>query len=146
MPSATRTSTVISTNLPAPVPPRICRRRDRRSDRGECSGRAWHAVSGQLVRAGRGNDRAESRPASYRGLVRVSSQLRRMVNRARPGPEPDGALMTAVADVGRAGYRHEAVLYAGHDEFLATSLPFVRDGIAAGEPVLVVTGEEQLDL
>jgi anti-sigma regulatory factor (Ser/Thr protein kinase) len=52
--------------------------------------------------------------------------------------------MTAVAD--RAGYRHEAVLYAGHDEFLATTLPFVRDGIAAGEPVLVVTGEEQLDL
>jgi anti-sigma regulatory factor (Ser/Thr protein kinase) len=34
--------------------------------------------------------------------------------------------------------RHQAVLYEGTDEFLASALPFVRDGTAAGDPVLAV--------
>jgi MEDS: MEthanogen/methylotroph, DcmR Sensory domain len=34
-------------------------------------------------------------------------------------------------------YRHEAFLYRGDDDFLAGIVPFVRDGIAAGQPVMV---------
>jgi hypothetical protein len=34
-------------------------------------------------------------------------------------------------------YRHEAFLYRGDDDFLDGIVPFVRDGIAAGQPVMV---------
>lgn len=43
-------------------------------------------------------------------------------------------------------FRHEALLYASRDEFLAGCLPFVRDGLHAGEPVLVVEAAERSDL
>lgn len=36
-----------------------------------------------------------------------------------------------------SSYRHEAFLYRGNDDFLDGVVPFVRDGIAAGEPVMV---------
>ena len=35
-------------------------------------------------------------------------------------------------------FRHEALLYAGMADFLAGTVPFLREGIEAGEPVLVV--------
>jgi anti-sigma regulatory factor (Ser/Thr protein kinase) len=35
------------------------------------------------------------------------------------------------------GFRHEALFYAGRDEFLAGTVPFVETGIEAGETVLV---------
>lgn len=35
-------------------------------------------------------------------------------------------------------FRHEALLYAGMADFLAGTVPFVRGGLEAGEPVLVV--------
>ena len=35
-------------------------------------------------------------------------------------------------------FRHEALLYAGMADFLAGTVPFVRGGVEAGEPVLVV--------
>lgn len=38
-------------------------------------------------------------------------------------------------------FRHEAFLYAGEDRFLAGAVPFIRDGMAAGEPVLVAVSE-----
>lgn len=34
------------------------------------------------------------------------------------------------------GYRHEALLWDGDDEFLAGTVPFVREGLAAGQPVM----------
>ncbi|HKB94079.1 MAG TPA: sensor histidine kinase [Gaiellaceae bacterium] len=34
--------------------------------------------------------------------------------------------------------RHQAMLYEGTDEFLAAALPFVSDGVAAGDPVIAV--------
>ena len=37
-----------------------------------------------------------------------------------------------------AGYRHEALFYADADEFMAGTLQFLRDSVAAGEPTLVV--------
>ena len=43
-------------------------------------------------------------------------------------------------------FRHEALLYADHDEFLACCVPFIRGGLAADEPVLVVESEERIRL
>jgi anti-sigma regulatory factor (Ser/Thr protein kinase) len=34
-------------------------------------------------------------------------------------------------------YRHEALLYRGDDEFVAGTVPFIRDGLEAGQPVMV---------
>jgi MEDS: MEthanogen/methylotroph, DcmR Sensory domain len=34
-------------------------------------------------------------------------------------------------------YRHEAFLYRGEDDFLADTVPFVCDGVTAGQPVMV---------
>jgi anti-sigma regulatory factor (Ser/Thr protein kinase) len=52
-------------------------------------------------------------------------------------------MITATARI--EGYRHEAFLYSGHDEFMAGVVPFVREGAASGEPVLVVLAQHKLD-
>jgi MEDS: MEthanogen/methylotroph, DcmR Sensory domain/Histidine kinase-like ATPase domain len=36
-----------------------------------------------------------------------------------------------------SSYRHEAFLYRGEDDFLTGTVPFVCDGVAAGQPVMV---------
>jgi hypothetical protein len=36
---------------------------------------------------------------------------------------------------------HEAVFYEGEDDFAAQTVPFILDGVAAGEPTLVAVGE-----
>jgi anti-sigma regulatory factor (Ser/Thr protein kinase) len=41
-------------------------------------------------------------------------------------------------------FRHEAVLYSGDDGFLERIVPFVRDGINAGEPTLVMTNVRKI--
>jgi anti-sigma regulatory factor (Ser/Thr protein kinase) len=51
------------------------------------------------------------------------------------GSHPDGA---------HSGYRHEALLYACQDDFMAGTMPFIRRAIAADEPVLVVLGEAKI--
>ncbi|MDP9240957.1 MAG: sensor histidine kinase [Actinomycetota bacterium] len=43
-------------------------------------------------------------------------------------------------------YRHEAFLYHGTAEFLAGTVPFVTDGLAAGQPVMVAVAQPRLDL
>jgi anti-sigma regulatory factor (Ser/Thr protein kinase) len=40
-----------------------------------------------------------------------------------------------------AGFRHEAFFYAGIDEFLAWAVPFVSEGIDAGDAILVAVDE-----
>jgi anti-sigma regulatory factor (Ser/Thr protein kinase) len=42
--------------------------------------------------------------------------------------------------------RHDALLYAGDDEFLAGTLPFIRSGVEAGEAVLVAVDRAKLGL
>jgi anti-sigma regulatory factor (Ser/Thr protein kinase) len=37
-------------------------------------------------------------------------------------------------------------MYAGERAFLAGALPFIREGVAAGEPVLVVVGADKIEL
>ena len=43
-----------------------------------------------------------------------------------------------------APYRHEALLYAGLDGFIDAVAPFLREGIAAGDAVLVVVSAEKI--
>jgi hypothetical protein len=43
-------------------------------------------------------------------------------------------------------FRHEALLYAGEVDFLTGTLPFIREGIAAGEPVLLVVSAAKIGL
>lgn len=42
------------------------------------------------------------------------------------------------------GYRHEALFYAGPDDFVAQLVPFIAGGLSAGEPVLVAARSTQL--
>jgi len=37
----------------------------------------------------------------------------------------------------RAGFRHEATVYSNDQEFLDVVVPFLREGVAAGEPALI---------
>jgi anti-sigma regulatory factor (Ser/Thr protein kinase) len=41
---------------------------------------------------------------------------------------------------------HEALLYTGQDAFLEGAMPFVLDGVQAGEPTLLVLSADKLDL
>jgi anti-sigma regulatory factor (Ser/Thr protein kinase) len=43
-------------------------------------------------------------------------------------------------------FRHEALLYAGEEEFLAGTVPFIRDGVRLDEPVLVVESAPKIAL
>lgn len=44
------------------------------------------------------------------------------------------------------GFRHEACLYGSDDDFLAVVSPFVKEGIAAGEKVVLALSPPQADL
>lgn len=41
-------------------------------------------------------------------------------------------------------FRHEAILYRGESQFLERVVPFVRDGLAAGEPTLVMVNRQKI--
>jgi anti-sigma regulatory factor (Ser/Thr protein kinase) len=43
------------------------------------------------------------------------------------------------------GYQHEAFLYEGGDDFLRGTLEFIRDAVAAEEPVLVVVDSDKVE-
>jgi anti-sigma regulatory factor (Ser/Thr protein kinase) len=45
----------------------------------------------------------------------------------------------------KSTFRHEALLYRNEDEFLAGTVPFVRDAVAAGEPVLVALSADKAE-
>jgi anti-sigma regulatory factor (Ser/Thr protein kinase) len=45
---------------------------------------------------------------------------------------------------GRVPFHHEAFFYSGEREFLSGTLDFIREGVAAGEPVLVVVSAEKI--
>ena len=44
-----------------------------------------------------------------------------------------------------SGYRHEAFLYRGDEEFVDGCLPFLRGGLDAGEPMLVAVVPERIE-
>ena len=43
------------------------------------------------------------------------------------------------------GFHHEAVLYAGEDDFAARLLPFIREGVARDESVMVATSAGKIE-
>lgn len=43
-----------------------------------------------------------------------------------------------------SSYRHEALLYRGEDDFFASTLAFVQEGLTLGQPVMVAVVEERL--
>lgn len=43
-------------------------------------------------------------------------------------------------------FRHEAVFYAGADEFVDRTAPFIREGLEANEPVLVVVSAKKIEM
>ena len=45
---------------------------------------------------------------------------------------------------GPHGFRHEALFYGAEEGFLAAVLPFVRDSVAAREPILVAVDEDKI--
>jgi anti-sigma regulatory factor (Ser/Thr protein kinase) len=47
--------------------------------------------------------------------------------------------------VGAGQFRHEALLYAGHDDFVRSTARFIRDGVEEGEPTLVVVARPKLE-
>jgi anti-sigma regulatory factor (Ser/Thr protein kinase) len=63
-----------------------------------------------------------------------------------------GPRLRAVAPVGcavnaeHAGFRHEAMLYSGDEDFVAGALRFLREGLACGEPTLVVVEPRKIAL
>jgi len=44
------------------------------------------------------------------------------------------------------GFRHEALLYDGEDQFISRSVPFIQQGLLAGEAVLVVVNRPKIEL
>jgi anti-sigma regulatory factor (Ser/Thr protein kinase) len=55
-----------------------------------------------------------------------------------PKRTPTPARMGISAMMHNEEFRHAALLYAGDDEFLEGTVPFIRDGLEAEEPVLVM--------
>jgi len=43
-------------------------------------------------------------------------------------------------------FRHEAYLYTGQEDFVASTAAFVREGVAARQPVMVAVRSERLEL
>lgn len=54
--------------------------------------------------------------------------------------------MRTGAATGRTGHVHEALLHRSDREFLDVSVPFLRGGVAAGEPTVVALGAGKVDL
>lgn len=44
------------------------------------------------------------------------------------------------------GFQHQALIYAGADEYLAGTMPFVHEALMAGEPLLVAVAEDKSEL
>jgi anti-sigma regulatory factor (Ser/Thr protein kinase) len=43
------------------------------------------------------------------------------------------------------GFRHEALLYTGDDDFVARAVPFLRDGVSAHDAILVAVSREKIE-
>ncbi|MBB5866751.1 anti-sigma regulatory factor (Ser/Thr protein kinase) [Allocatelliglobosispora scoriae] len=54
--------------------------------------------------------------------------------------------MRSGAAAGHAGILHETAFYASDEEFLAVVLPFLREGVEAGEPTVSLFGERNQQL
>jgi anti-sigma regulatory factor (Ser/Thr protein kinase) len=63
-----------------------------------------------------------------------------------PGGRGGSVSSAPLAWPGQAGaFRHEALLYAGEDDFSARTVPFILGAVEAGEPILVVVSAAKID-
>jgi hypothetical protein len=89
---------------------------------------------------------ARAHQLAGRGRPKAAAARATRPPRPRPvtgrAPRPAARPRTAPA----SGFQHEAFLYHGDDEFLAGTVPFVRDGVELGEPVMVAVVEPRLEL
>ena len=47
-----------------------------------------------------------------------------------------------VVNLGRSGFRHELVLHSSTEEMLEFVVPFAEEGVAAGEPTMLLVRRE----
>jgi len=64
----------------------------------------------------------------------------------RPAGVSSAEQATAATERVGNGFHHEALFYGGEHGFLKGTLPFLKDALAAGEPVLVAVGEDKTEL
>jgi anti-sigma regulatory factor (Ser/Thr protein kinase) len=57
--------------------------------------------------------------------------------------DPGGVDITELHPAPNRAYRHEALLWRDADDFLATAVPFLRNGMAAGEAAMVAVVDER---
>jgi anti-sigma regulatory factor (Ser/Thr protein kinase) len=55
-------------------------------------------------------------------------------------------MTTSTAAYRSSAFEHEALFYAGERDFVFRTSSFIRDGIAGGEPILVVVSGRKIDL
>jgi anti-sigma regulatory factor (Ser/Thr protein kinase) len=72
----------------------------------------------------------------------MSAKIGRLEDLTRPH-RSSSRRVTLRADV---SFQHEALLYDGLDGFAAGALPFIREGLDAGEPMLVAVGADRIGL
>src|SRR5262245_60119537 len=58
----------------------------------------------------------------------------------------NGSAPTGARCAGGHGFVHEALFYGSPEEFLRGTLPFIREGLAADEPVLVAVAAQRIRL
>jgi anti-sigma regulatory factor (Ser/Thr protein kinase) len=63
---------------------------------------------------------------------------------AREG-RSDGVLQTVDSHRGGVSWVHQALLYSSEEEFLAGAVPFVRNGLECGDPVLIAATKRNTD-
>ncbi len=83
-------------------------------------------------------------------LSRLIESRRRRVPRAAGARNLSGGAASEMSDDParplRHDFRHEALLYAGEQQFALHTLAFIREGLAREEPVLVVVDEPKIAL
>jgi anti-sigma regulatory factor (Ser/Thr protein kinase) len=69
-----------------------------------------------------------------------------MLTLRQTADEPHGSEMSAGMAAAADRFSHPALLYRGHEEYLAGTVPFITDGLAGGDPVAVAVPTSRLDL
>lgn len=64
----------------------------------------------------------------------------------RAEPRPSDHRADRSGEAADAAFRHEALLYSGAGDFVDLAAAFIREGLAAGEPILVVVASEKIRL
>jgi len=80
------------------------------------------------------------------GALRTNPMSRTACVRGTRGERPVSASVVADPTSVEDGFRHEAFFYGGEREFVAGASAFLRQGVEAAEPALVVVSARKIDL